>query len=218
MLEIENFQYKIGRQKSPVFNLKIPVGSINLILGDNGEGKTLFFKSLTGANQTLSGHFLWNDVEKDIFSLPIGYAGVSEYSNYDLRVNEYINYIEYLFDLSSDDINGLMEVWCMKEHLNTKVSNLSDGERKRLAIIETELINQPILLFDEPEANLDKRFRSMWMKYLRRNLSKKIFFIITHFPDLYNNFNRNLFTLDEKKVVEKQFFDACQFNGDQFCL
>jgi len=200
MLEIENFQYKIGRQKSPVFNLKISSNSLNIITGNNGEGKTLFFKSLCSKQSVSSGTFFWLGKNVDPGYLPIAYTAVNDYERFNLKVSEYFNYIEHLFNLDRKKIVELINLWKFGKQLKTKISNLSDGEKKRLIIIEAELLDMPIVLFDEPESSLDSKFRAQWLSYVKMISSKRVVFIATHFPDIYKNICHSLIDLQEDKV------------------
>lgn len=200
MFEIKNFQYRIGNKHSPKVELKFPKNSINLIVGNNGEGKTLFFKTLCASNEVISGSIFWRGMEKAIKDLPIAFSSSGDFSSYNLKLIDYLNYISYLYSIDHNKIQKLLNFWQLNNHSKTLISNLSDGERKRLSFVETELICRPICFYDEPEASLDINFRGKWLNHLRELSQDKLILVITHFPELYKDIGDQIINFKEDEI------------------
>lgn len=142
------------------FNLEIHSGELLFIVGNNGTGKSTFLKLLTGlylpdhGSLFLDGHRI----------TPQDYA--SYRSLFSLVFTDF-----YLFDR----LYGLVDIpdaevnsWIEKMELQHKTAykngfftntDLSTGQRKRLAFISAILKKRPICIFDELAADQDPTFR-----------------------------------------------------------
>ena len=89
-----------------------------------------------------------------------------------MRITDYFNYLVRNFDIEVSVVKSLCELFGLNKHLATPIFKLSEGERRRLSIVETELLEAPVALFDEPEANLDAGHRQIWLGYLKREMKK----------------------------------------------
>ena len=56
---------------------------------------------------------------------------------------------------SEKEINDLIELLGLKEHLNKRIEQLSGGQKQRVAIIRSLAMNPDVILFDEPTSALD---------------------------------------------------------------
>ena len=198
MLQVRNFQYSIGKKVSPKININIPPYTINLIVGDNGEGKTLFFRSLIDENPIIGGNFFIEKNSSRLKDFNFNYCPVTEYHHFYMTVKEYLEYIQVAFNVCKKKLNELCGLFDLRPHLNTKICNLSDGEKRRFAIINTEILPGHISFYDEPEANLDIVTRKKWLDFLNRRRREKTFLIITHYPKLYANISHQVLELNSE--------------------
>jgi ATP-binding cassette subfamily C protein CydC len=79
---------------------------------------------------------------------------------------------------------------------------LSGGERQRLAIARALLKDAPILLFDEPTANLDPLTEKQVLQTLFETMKGKTSLLITHHLIGLENMDEIL-VMDEGKIVER---------------
>ncbi len=146
-------------------SLYVEEGEIVGLLGPNGAGKTTTFKCLLGFIKPDSGQILLND--EDITDLPVyerakkGISFLPQESSIfrDLTVWEnLVMFLEFYYD-DREKINEkakeLLEEFGIYRLKDQKASTLSGGERRRLEIARSLIINPSFLLLDEPFAGVD---------------------------------------------------------------
>ena len=79
--------------------------------------------------------------------------------------------------------------------------NLSGGQRARLALARALLANRPILLLDEPFANVDAESRGVILDALAQERGKQTIIIVTH-QALPEGFADRTFRLSQGRLVE----------------
>ncbi|PYB95763.1 cyclic peptide transporter [Pseudomonas protegens] len=165
-------------------NLNIKQGDIVFIVGENGCGKTTLIKLLLGLYQPQSGEIRLNgevvtdrarDDYRQLFTtvfadyylfddLVQGNAGKS------LDVaTQYLNRLEIAHKVSVKD--GAFTT-----------TDLSTGQRKRLALVNAWLEERPVLVFDEWAADQDPAFRRIFYTELLPDLKRlgKTIIVISH--------------------------------------
>lgn len=136
-------------------------GSINVVLGENGTGKTTFLNYIaqnTGlivSYKTQHLHRLTND----------------------MTVLEYLYCDNYQSSLFKSTVRVTMDIDMLHDK---KVNSLSGGELQKVMICKTLCNNANIYLLDEPSANLDIENRMKCIKAIKRfihNTNKSIYII-----------------------------------------
>ncbi|WP_296581844.1 cyclic peptide export ABC transporter [Xanthobacter sp.] len=161
----------VGEGHASGFALDIPhltirQGEITFIVGGNGSGKTTLIKILLGLYRPCAGHVLLD-------GRPVPDAGVEGYRQ--LFSGVFADY--HLFDEILAGPGGTLRVnaWLQRLDLAGVVAveggrlattDLSTGQRKRLAFIHAVLEDRPILMFDEWAADQDPDFRAMFYRKL----------------------------------------------------
>jgi putative ATP-binding cassette transporter len=175
-------QYNDDFTLGPV-NLDINAGDLIFIHGGNGSGKSTLIKVLTGL-YPLSGGSITRDDQV------IGPQNLQQYRN----MFGVIFTDNHLFDsiYSEDEIPeknvhdlinkvGLHEKITFNEN-KFDTLDLSEGQKKRIALISTLAKNKSIYIFDEWAANQDPEFKHFFYKVLIPELSSrnKTIILITH--------------------------------------
>lgn len=147
-------------------SISIAPGEIVLVIGPSGSGKTTLLTMLGGLLSPSSGE--------------ISIAGqlVSKLSRNELTflrrkkigfIFQSFNLLENLSALENVIIAGfgghqyperakeLLERLGLQDRLHSKPRELSGGERQRVAVARSLLNNPPVILADEPTANLDSK-------------------------------------------------------------
>lgn len=183
-------------------NLKIRQGDIVFIVGENGCGKTTLIKLLLGLYEPQQGEIRLNG------------QAVTAQNRDDYRqlfTTIFADY--YLFDdLVQDDGDLPADAARYLERLEIahKVSirdgaftttDLSTGQRKRLALVNAWIEERPVLVFDEWAADQDPTFRRIFYTELLPDLKRlgKTIIVISH-DDRYFDVADQLVRMDSGKV------------------
>jgi heme exporter protein A len=126
----------------------LAVGSgLTLVRGPNGSGKTTLLRAFAGlvplarGDRKVSGDVLY------IGHRPMLLRGLSAREN-----------LEFFVRFRGGDtrgIDGALRAWGVGENMDRPVERLSAGERRRAALARIETEPVPMLLLDEPFADLD---------------------------------------------------------------
>lgn len=185
-------------------NLSFEPGEIVVLAGGNGSGKTTLAKLLCGLYLPLSGtiRFQGRDITAD---------AIDDYRQYFSVVFSDFHLFEMLLGLDGGEMNNRARMYLQDLGLNTKVSivdgkfstlNLSQGQRKRLALLVAYLEDRPIYLFDEWAADQDPRFKETFYRSLLPDLKErgKTIILISH-DDRFYDVGDRIITLDSGMVT-----------------
>lgn len=140
-------------------NLTINWGTVVLIKGPNGCGKTTLLKLIARLLNPISGLILLNG--KTIKRTLVHYIDPSfDYSYPNLSLFETLNNWLQLNPqtYSNDELINLLKYFDLDQYANSPISTLSYGLKKRFILIRLILIPKPIWILDEPTLGLDKFF------------------------------------------------------------
>ncbi|MBA1200981.1 cyclic peptide export ABC transporter [Pseudomonas capeferrum] len=188
-------------------NLKIDQGDIVFIVGENGCGKTTLIKLLLGLYVPQQGEIM-------IDGQPIVPASRDDYRQ--LFTTVFADY--HLFDdpaMGPQHVSESAQVYLERLEIAHKVSirdgvftttDLSTGQRKRLALISAWLEERPVLVFDEWAADQDPTFRRVFYTELLPELKKlgKTIIVISH-DDRYFEVADQLVRMEAGRV----YSEAC---------
>ncbi|MEM1320992.1 MAG: cyclic peptide export ABC transporter [Bacteroidota bacterium] len=156
-------------------------GEVLFIVGGNGSGKTTLCKILTGLYESHGG-----EIRVDGKLLKAGEVG--EY--YSAAFNP-AHLFRKLYEIDEqeggDRAGALLQTLGLSDKVEIKEGaystlNLSQGQRKRLALLQCYLEDRPIYLFDEWAADQDPDYRRFFYKELIPEMKRKgkIIIAITH--------------------------------------
>ncbi|HSF76275.1 MAG TPA: cyclic peptide export ABC transporter, partial [Microcoleus sp.] len=184
-------------------NLKFHPGQLVFIIGGNGSGKSTLAKLITGLYIPESGKILLDG------------QSITEENREWYRQHFSAIYSDfYLFDrllgMTNHDLDKQAAEYLREFHLENKVqvkdgvlstTALSQGQRKRLALLTAYLEDRPIYLFDEWASDQDPFFRDIFYKQLLPELKRrgKTVFVISH-DDRYFDLADRAIKLDYGKV------------------
>lgn len=178
-------------------NLTFRRGELTLILGKSGIGKSTIVKGILGIIKPSDGSIYFDGIQQNEYSIntirnklgyltqePIMFPG-SLRDNLSFRVTS-LNEQEVIDDIKQFNLEGLFTNH--KIDLNYKFdensSNISGGQKQRLALMR-ELIAKPdIIILDEPTSSLDNDSKDNILKYLNLIRNNRTIIIISHDEDL----------------------------------
>ncbi len=190
----ENSSFQIG----PV-NFTVNRGEIIFIMGGNGSGKSTLLKVLTGLYKATKGKILWN-------SNSVGPANLQDYqSNFSVIFQDYhlFNRVYGQNEIDMDRVKQLLVE--MNLHDKTRIlkdgsithTDLSSGQKKRLALVLAELEDREIFIFDEWAADQDPVFRKyFYEKYLKKLVQRGKTVIAVSHDDHYYDVADRIYQMD----------------------
>ena len=184
-------------------DLSIQRGELVFIAGGNGSGKTTLAKLLCGLYKPESG-------EVRIDGEPVTDENREEYRQQFSAIFSEFHIFEELLGLDDTDLDNTARTFLAKLQLDHKVTvnkgklsttELSYGQRKRLALLVAYLEDRAIYIFDEWAADQDPRFKDVFYYDILPGLKaeKKAAFVITHDEKYYPIADR-VVRLDSGKI------------------
>lgn len=161
MLELQNISKSFdGVKILNDISLAIEDSQIVSILGSSGSGKTTLLNLILGLIKPDSGNIFFN--EENITGKPMKERGFNiVFQDYALfpNLNAYKNItygLRNFPDISTkEEVDSLISLLDLKDHLNKKIDMLSGGQKQRVALARTMVMKPKILLLDEPLSALD---------------------------------------------------------------
>lgn len=184
-------------------NLSFAPGEITFIVGGNGSGKSTLAKLITGLYAPHSGTIYLN-------GKAISDRNVEWYRQHFATVfSDYYLFDSYL-GFQQNKLDEKVQSYLKSLQLDRKVTvkdgvlsttNLSSGQRKRLALLSAFLEDRPIYLFDEWASDQEPLFRDLFYQKILTNLKKrqKAVIVISH-DDRYFHLADHIIKLDYGKV------------------
>ena len=162
-------------------NLEIKKGEVFGFIGPNGAGKSTFIRTLLGLLHPSSGtakvlgHNIKNKSEE--IRKKLGYLP-SEVNYYDgMSSRELLDYHAGFYEnVDTTKIKTLSEIFELD--LDRKIEELSFGNKKKCAIIQSVIHEPDLLILDEPTSGLDPLMQNRFFELLEEENKKgtSIFF------------------------------------------
>ncbi len=206
-LEIQDYSFSYGEDKFSVgpISLEIDRNEVVFVYGGNGAGKTTFINTILQLYNLESGNVLVDDIpvpEERVENIKEMFSPV--FSDFYL-FDEFYG----IKDVDVDKVNHYLDLFELTEKVtveNNKFSttNLSTGQRKRLALISALLEDRPILVLDEWAADQDPHFRKKFYEEIIPIIIEqedKTIIAITH-DDRYYDKSDKLLKMEYGRLVE----------------
>ena len=185
-------------------DLSLVPGQIVFIIGGNGSGKSTFAKLLTGLYIPEIGQILFD-------GQPINGENREWYRQHFSVIFADFYLFERLLGFDENDLDSQAENYLKQLQLDRKVkvlqgklstTSLSQGQRKRLALLTAYLEDRPIYLFDEWAADQDPIFKEIYYTQFLTQLRDrgKTVLVISH-DDQYFDIADRLIKLDYGQIV-----------------
>jgi NitT/TauT family transport system ATP-binding protein len=154
-------------------NLTFQEGKTNIIMGASGVGKTTLLNIIMGIIKPDEGSILGVD--------GLRMAAVFEED----RLIEHLDAVKNVkligdSSLTSEMIEKEFELVCLNDYRSKPVKSLSQGMRRRVAIVRAVLSPCDLILMDEPFHGLDEELKLKVINYVKLRAAGKTLIIITH--------------------------------------
>jgi len=198
-LDAITYKYKDEEERSFILgplDLIFVRGEIVFLTGGNGSGKTTLAKLLAGLYAPETGNIY-------VDYTCITDRNQDEYRQFFSAIFSDFHLFDELLGLSHAALDAQAQEYIHEFHLSRKVQvkdgvfsslNLSQGQRKRLALVTAYLEGRPIYLFDEWAADQDVSFKEIFYNKLLPELKARgrTIFVISHDDHYYSAADRIL--------------------------
>jgi iron complex transport system ATP-binding protein len=204
-----------GRAVLSDISFSMPSGQLVALVGPNGAGKTTLLRALAGllpsggavdvGGEALSTLSL-RDRAKRFGYLPQGHIVHWPLSAHDIvALGRYPHGATDPARLTPGDAEAVlraMQAADVVEFSARRVTELSGGERSRVALARVFAVEAPVILADEPTASLDPRHQIDVMKALRAAADRgTLVIVVTHDLGLAGRFADRVVVLSQGRLV-----------------
>ena len=210
MLELSHIQKSFdGVSVLKDISIQVEDGEIVSILGPSGCGKTTLLNIILGIVEADAGTIVYNGedftrtvMEKRGFNIVFQdyalFPNLNVYQNitYGLKNKPGIS--------SKEEVEELIHLLGLEDHLNKRVDQLSGGQKQRVALARTMVMKPRILLLDEPLSALDgvikesikDRIKTIAREYHLTTI------IVTHDPEEALTLSDRVLIIDQGTIAQ----------------
>jgi iron complex transport system ATP-binding protein len=196
-------------------SLALSPGHLVALVGPNGAGKTTLLRALAGLVASSGAIHVGGDA---LSALPLrerarrfGYLPQGHIVHWPLPARDIVALGRYphgatdperLSPADSDAVLRAMQAVDVVEFSDRRVTELSGGERSRVALARVLAVEAPVILADEPTASLDPRHQIDVMRTLRTTADRgTLVMVVTHDLGLAARFADTVLVLSEGRLV-----------------
>ena len=184
------------------------------ILGQSGSGKTTLLNIVGGLDQYTKGDLIINGISTKKFkdrdwdayrNHRVGFV----FQSYNLIPHQTaLQNVELALTLSGVSkeerrkrAKDALKKVGLEDHMNKRPNQMSGGQMQRIAIARALVNNPDILLADEPTGALDSETSIQVMELLKEIAKDKLVIMVTHNPDLAEEYSTRIIKLLDGKIV-----------------
>ena len=210
MLELSHIQKSFdGVSVLKDISIQVEDGEIVSILGPSGCGKTTMLNIILGIVEADAGTIVYNgeDLTRTVMEKRGFNIVFQDYALFpNLNVYQNITYgLKNKPGISSkEEVEELIHLLGLEEHLTKRVDQLSGGQKQRVALARTMVMKPRILLLDEPLSALDgvikesikDRIKTIAREYHLTTI------IVTHDPEEALTLSDRVLIIDQGTIAQ----------------
>jgi len=228
MLICTGLTYEYEHTKKGIYDIdfKAEKGQIVGIIGENGSGKSTFFKCLLGILKPTKGKIFYNQKQ-------IGFSK-KELRVYRQKVNMVLQDPErqiFYNNIKDEIAMGPKNLGILQEEIDRRIENcikvihgesfinipvqyLSFGQKKRVTLAGILALECDVLLLDEPETGLDPKMQNEMMTILKKLAQDgKTTIILSHNMELIYALCDSVYVMHSGKMIDQGDADTVMSNS-----
>ena len=218
MIQIKQLTKKFGNQEIiKDLNIDFPDHGLIAITGPSGCGKTTLLNIISGIDQNADGEVLFNGIdvlkmsEKETLDYRLHHVGYV-FQNFNLIPLETGERNVLLpFESSTNNslsfkkrkIRRLFQIFNISHLRRTKTTNMSGGEKQRIAILRAIVNNPRVVLCDEPTGALDEKNAFEIMQIIRQISVNSLIIVVSHDKELMKIFADEIISMKDGFIMSR---------------
>lgn len=199
--------------------LSLNAGEITAIIGPNGAGKSTLLRALNGQIPKVSGAIMLDGqplerLNRRSISRQIGVVAQEAELRFPVTVLEFVLGGRFAWATNSgwgweterdlEVANAVINETELSDLSARLMNELSGGERQRALMARALATEAPILLLDEPTANLDLSHQATLLTLVRKrcNQHRSAALVVTHDINLASQFANNITLMKQGRAVQ----------------
>ena len=206
-----------GRAVLHDVSLALPSGRLVALVGPNGAGKTTLLRALAGLVPSEGTVHVGGDALSALSlrerARRFGYLPQGHMVHWPLPARDIVALGRYphgatdparLTPADAEAVARAMRIADVVDFAERPVTELSGGERSRVALARVLAVEAPVILADEPTSSLDPRHQIDVMKTLRLATGKgALVIVVTHDLGLAARFADTILVLSDGRLVSQ---------------
>ncbi len=191
-------------------------GEVVVVIGPSGSGKSTYLRSLNLLEEPTGGHIYFEGTDITDPKVNINhmrqkmgmvFQQFNLFPHYSVLRNMTLAPMK-LLKMSKEEAEkkafDLLERVGLRDRANAYPSQLSGGEKQRIAIVRALCMNPDVMLFDEPTSALDPEMVGEVLDVMK-SLAKEgmTMVIVTHEMGFAREVADTVFFMDEGSIIEK---------------
>jgi ATPase subunit of ABC transporter with duplicated ATPase domains len=200
LCKISNIAYQYPNNETKIFyncSLELRTGNHIVLVGRNGSGKSTFLKTIMGTLQSTQGTVDWAE------NISITYFDQHAEFDPEKTANQIVDEEINIPNMNTGSILGSMRF--TSEKMNSKIKNLSGGERMRLRFALTFIKQPDVIILDEPTNHLDE---TTWQVLLETcNTTQSTIILVTHDYEFIQKIDNKIFWVIHRQEIKERHKD-----------
>lgn len=184
-------------------NLDIYENQTLALVGPNGVGKTTLIEILSEIKKPNSGELIFHYGKPNEEKVGVQFQDISFPKQ--LSIKDLIDFSSEISDkiLSLEELSELLDVFKLKDLINSRISKLSGGQQQRLNVLIAMITIPKILVLDEFTTGLDISIKNQIQNYIIEFCKKHniTIILISHDIDTLSVMGDRFVLLGNKNIV-----------------
>lgn len=205
---INNLSHKYNNKNNSINNITMELfdNKIYGIIGKSGSGKTTLLELIDGLLKPTTGKIIVNETN-DIKKIrkQIGFVfQFPEEQFFEENVKKEVEFSAKNFKIKNKKVNEVLKLVGLSEsYLHKNLYELSNGEKRLIAIASILIYNPKIILLDEPTIGLDYKNKKKILRIINllKNKCNKTIIIVSHDIDFIYKICDDLIVIDKGSLI-----------------
>ncbi|MFF2910172.1 ABC transporter ATP-binding protein [Paenibacillus sp. NPDC057934] len=211
IVEVKELVKSYGDKFTLQIHFNLNQGEYLGLVGENGAGKTTLLRIICGLLRPTSGETtVFGHASKNVKKISKYIGVINQYTGLPdlLKVREFLKNECVMRDVDFFSLSDELALLGLDRYLDTKICDLSEGNKRKIVILKSILHKPKLLIMDEPTVGIDPLTRNEIWSYIRKMKEYGVSAIIsTHYLYEIEQICDRVIFLDRGKVQKEGTVD-----------